>query len=192
MRFDHGAVSGSCVTCHNGTSATGKSAGHISSSNTCDACHVTSSWTNVRFNHNEVAGSCSTCHNGVTAAGKPGGHFVTTEQCDTCHRTTGWGSISFSHSSAGFPTGHRARDCTDCHRTNSQNAAYSTPAYAPDCAGCHANDYRAGEHKKYGNVKYRVDELRDCAGSCHEYTDATLTTIKKRRNNEHRSGSGGF
>jgi hypothetical protein len=37
-----------------------------------------------------------------------------------------------------------------------------------------------------------VDELRDCAGSCHFYTDSSLTTIKDRRNSEHRSGDGDF
>jgi len=34
--------------------------------------------------------------------------------------------------------------------------------------------------------------LRDCAGSCHIYSDATLTTIKERRSGEHRVSSGDF
>lgn len=64
---------------------------------------------------------------------------------------------------------------------------YPAPAFQPDCAGCHERDYKDGPHKKYGDVKYRVDELKDCSGACHEYTDATLTVIKERENGpEHR------
>jgi hypothetical protein len=191
VRFEHAAVNGACQTCHNGNIATGKPGAHIPSTNTCDDCHVTTSWGNVRFDHAAVNGACQTCHNGNIATGKPSGHFQTNAQCDDCHRTTGWERVSYSHSSGAFPSGHsNGLDCTDCHRSNSANAAFTTPAYRPDCAGCHANDFEADEHKKYKNpttVFYRVDELRDCAGSCHEYTDATLTKIKKRRSGEHRA-----
>jgi hypothetical protein len=31
-----------------------------------------------------------------------------------------------------------------------------------------------------------VNELRDCTGSCHLYSDSSLTTIEERRNGEHR------
>jgi hypothetical protein len=39
-------------------------------------------------------------------------------------------------------------------------------------------------------VRYTVGELRDCTGSCHVYTDATLTTIRERRSGEHRVSAG--
>jgi len=148
----------------------------------------------VRFDHAAVTGSCSSCHNGRTATGKPSGHFVTNNQCEDCHRSTGWSQISFSHVSGTFPVGHsNSLDCTDCHRANTVSSAWTTPAYRPDCAGCHASDFKRGPHKKYekpSTVFYQVGELRDCAGSCHFYTDATQTTIKKRRTGEHRSGRG--
>ena len=68
------------------------------------------------------------------------------------------------------------------------------PSLAPDCAGCHRNDYRTGPHKKHENpdVQYTVQELKDCTGSCHIYTDATLTQIKETRNREHRVSDSGF
>jgi len=68
-------------------------------------------------------------------------------------------------------------------------------AYAPDCAGCHANDYKTGPHKKTENpdTRYTVDELRDCTGACHVYTDSSLTTVKKfRPGPEHRVNKNDF
>jgi hypothetical protein len=81
-----------------------------------------------------------------------------------------------------------------CHQSNSQTATWTAPAYRPDCAGCHVNDYKSGSHKKYENpdANYTVSELRDCSGSCHIYTDSSMTTIKKSRNNEHSVNDGGF
>jgi hypothetical protein len=57
----------------------------------------------------------------------------------------------------------------------------------PDCAGCHASDFRSGPHKKVDSpqINYTVSELRDCSGACHEYTDATFTTIRRTRSGEH-------
>ena len=40
-RVDHAQVTGSCYSCHNGTTATGKHATHIQSTNNCAACHAT-------------------------------------------------------------------------------------------------------------------------------------------------------
>ena len=54
VRFDHADATGTCYSCHNGTSAPGKTNTHLATSNTCDDCHVTTSWTNVRFDHADV------------------------------------------------------------------------------------------------------------------------------------------
>ncbi|UCD12411.1 MAG: hypothetical protein JSU88_04830, partial [Nitrospinaceae bacterium] len=43
-RVDHGEVMGTCFSCHNGTTAIGKSANHIVSSNGCQDCHVPLAW----------------------------------------------------------------------------------------------------------------------------------------------------
>jgi hypothetical protein len=149
----------------------------------------------VRFDHSAVSGSCSSCHNGISATGKSAAHFVTTAQCDSCHRTTSWTSVTYSHTSGQIPSGHNTTQCANCHTTNNATQAYSFPAYKPDCAGCHANRYKSDPHKKYespNTVRYTVSELRDCSGACHIYTNSSLTTIKERRNSEHRPTDGGF
>ncbi|MDP1683569.1 MAG: hypothetical protein Q8L39_17575, partial [Burkholderiales bacterium] len=66
--------------------------------------------------------------------------------------------------------------------------------YKPDCAGCHAGKFKADSHKKVDSPKllYTVADLKNCAGSCHEYTDSNFTIIKKRRDSKHRSTDGGF
>lgn len=94
-----------------------------------------------------------------------------------------------------YPGDHQGDpDCILCHQSNSQIATYSAAIFKPDCAGCHANDYKPGPHKKHENpdVKYTVSELRDCTGACHIFEDATLTTVKKARNGEHRASDGDF
>jgi len=140
-----------------------------------------------------VTGNCASCHNGVTATGKGSGHFLTTRECNVCHEITYWSPDIFRHLSAGYPGDHRrALTCTDCHGGNSEAVTWSAPAYQPDCAGCHASNYRSDPHTKYGNVKYTVSELRDCSGSCHIYTDATLTQIRTRRSSQHRVSDGSF
>jgi hypothetical protein len=77
---------------------------------------------------------------------------------------------------------------------NSELGAWTSPAYKPDCAGCHAGDYKPDKHDKINSpqIQYTVSELRDCAGACHEYTDSTMTTIEKTRNNEHSVSKGGW
>jgi hypothetical protein len=195
--FDHSAVSpGTCTSCHNGTTATGKTPNHIITAAQCDECHTTIAWIPASFNHDLVTGSCSSCHNGTTATGKPGGHFVTSLQCDECHTTNLWIPIDFRHSSPAYPGDHSGNLlCTACHQANSETVTWSAPAYIPDCAACHANDYEQGPHKKYENpdTPYSVSELRDCTGSCHIYTDSSMTTIKKNRPGpEHQVNGGDF
>jgi hypothetical protein len=39
---------------------------------------------------------------------------------------------------------------------------------------------------------YTVGELKNCAGTCHEYTDSSMTTIYDFENSEHRVSDGSF
>lgn len=195
VNVNHNAVLGSCSNCHNGQTATGKHSTHIQTTAQCDFCHITSNWSAVTFDHTTITGNCSSCHNASTATGKPVNHFITTAECDICHRNTSWTPDIFIHSSPLYPNGHRQSfQCNDCHITNSESNAWRFSAYQPDCAGCHANDYESGPHKKHENpdAQYTVSELRDCTGSCHIYTNSSLTTIKDRRNSEHRISDGDF
>jgi hypothetical protein len=189
VRVDHNDVLGSCSTCHNGSKATGKPTGHVSTAAECDSCHRTLAWLPATFSHDNVSGSCATCHNGSKATGKPSGHFVTSLQCDECHTTTRWSSPRYGHASGGFPGGHSGATCTDCHKSNSEAVTWSNAALKPDCAGCHSNDFKQSEHKKYESpttAYYSAPDLRDCTGACHLYTNSSMTTVKESRSGKHR------
>jgi len=84
--------------------------------------------------------------------------------------------------------------CVSCHSTNSEVVPWKFGAYKPDCAGCHASDFEPDAHKKVDSprILYTVGELKNCSGSCHEYTNNTFTTIKRTRTGEHRSTGGDF
>jgi hypothetical protein len=166
VHFDHSAVSGSCSSCHNGTTATGKNATHIATTAQCDTCHTTTAWIPAHFDHAGVSGSCSTCHNGTSATGKNSGHFVTTQQCNVCHTTTAWTpTIRYVHTSGSYPGDHSvALTCSSCHTTNSETVPWRSPAYAPYCAACHEKDYKPSAH---GGKSVAVN--KDCYGSCHHH-----------------------
>jgi len=194
-RFDHSSVTQPCSSCHNGIAATGKTGGHIQTNAECDLCHTTSAWRPASFDHSAITGSCSSCHNGIAATGIPAGHFLSSSECDVCHTTDRWAPDVFRHMSANYPGDHRNDlACTRCHTANSDPVQWPFPSLQPDCAACHRSNFRPDPHKKYENPDafYTVEELRDCSGSCHIYTDATLTTIKQSRNGEHRVSDGSF
>lgn len=196
IRFDHTGITQPCSSCHNGTDATGKPMDHVVTNSECDVCHSTRGWSPARFDHAGITDGCSDCHDGTQATGTPSGHFMSAQDCSACHRTTGWTPDIFRHMSPNYPGDHaRDLDCTRCHPGNSDAVVYTDdPSLAPDCAGCHRNDFEPGPHKKHENpdTNYTVQELRDCSGSCHIYTDASLTTIKTTRNREHRVSDGDF
>jgi hypothetical protein len=187
--FDHSGITGNCFSCHNGTTATGKPSNHVPSANTCEDCHNTMSWATAGgFDHSGITGNCASCHNGSSATGKPPNHFVTSLDCVDCHSPAGWLPARYQHMSASYPGDHAGNlDCQACHTSNAQAVPWRFAAYAPDCAGCHANDFR-NEHIKVEQprILYTVSELRDCAGACHTYSDASFTTIVRTRTGEHR------
>ena len=193
-RFDHfNVMPGSCIDCHNNGIADGKDPGHIQSSNICDDCHTTTAWEPAFFNHASVTpGGCNACH----ADDKDSGHLVTSQSCDDCHTTTAWQPAFFSHMSAAYPGDHGGSlGCSDCHGANTQTFNWPSPGFQPDCAGCHEAEFRPGPHKSSENPDafYSVSQLRDCAGACHVYTDATQTTIKEFRSGpEHSVNRGDF
>ena len=193
--FNHAHVTAACSSCHNDVNAMGKGVQHLVTNAECDLCHSRRRWVPATFDHATVMGACSSCHDGTTATGEPTDHFQSTSECDACHTTTRWTAARYDHRSAAYPGEHRStRSCQDCHMANSDLVSWPSPTYRPECGGCHANDFKADSHKKVEgpDIKYNVSELRDCAGACHEYTDPSLTVIKKRRNSEHRVGDGEF
>ena len=165
-RLDHGAVRGSCFSCHNGITAQGKHATHTTSSNFCELCHSSGRWLPARFDHFGISGSCRTCH----ADDVPAGHFPTTADCFACHSTTRWSpTIPFRHTSPNYPGDHAGNlDCVRCHEGNTDVVIYQRPDLAGYCAGCHASDFQRDKHRnKQTGQLYTVEELRDCSASCH-------------------------
>ena len=81
-KVDHSTftVATNCASCHNGTSATGKSATHIPVGATnCIACHNTTAFKPSTWNHTQlpVTAQCATCHSGAypPADGKSASHI---------------------------------------------------------------------------------------------------------------------
>ena len=203
--FNHSMVTpGSCITCHNGSTATGKPNTTVhQTSASCDTCHRTTGWRPATgFSHTGIVTGCISCHNGTTAPGKGGGHFITTRSCEACHSiptsttTTGlWPVRNYTHTSPAYKIHNSGVICLGCHTGNSETITWKFGAYAPDCAGCHAGAFKADSHKKTEvptTILYTVAELKNCAGSCHLYTNNTFTTILQSRSGKHRSTDGGF
>lgn len=115
-------VADRCSTCHNGTTALGKSGTHIPTTSQCDVCHRSgfTAFAPATMNHASTTGpvaarNCATCHSGayisVNAQIKSATHIPTTQSCDVCHGTTAWTPTTFTH--AGVAPG----TCTTCHNT---------------------------------------------------------------------------
>jgi hypothetical protein len=127
----HFGVTSDCVSCHNGTLATGKGPTHVATNNACQNCHTTTAWLPARFDHRGVLASCVSCHNGALSAGKPAQHIQTTQDCGACHNTLDWKAVTFSH--VGI-----SGMCQSCHNgvtaTGKQIHHAST---TQDCGSCH-------------------------------------------------------
>jgi hypothetical protein len=139
-RMDHTAVTGTCLSCHNGVKAAGKTPNHVQSSDFCGDCHLTVAWAPARFNHSGITGSCYSCHNGTTATGKSNSHILSTNICEDCHHsTTAWLPATTDHSdvigtcyschngviATGKSADHEpsSNNCNDCHSTTAWKPA---------------------------------------------------------------------
>lgn len=166
--YNHsGVVAGSCVTCHNGTTALGKNLGHIPTSAACDTCHKNYlAFAPAQMNHSGLVGQCSSCHSGtylsVNAQSKPPTHVSTAAQCDTCHTsTTSWATATFVHAAPpgvcsschngskalGKPSNHipTSAACDNCHKNQLtfKPAQMDHSGLAGQCTTCHSGGYVA-------------------------------------------------
>ncbi len=120
---DHTQVLGTCFSCHSGTISIttgpvvgklqGPSGTHLTTVNTCELCHSTTSFIPATaFDHTGVAaGSCFTCHNNAPTIGKPATHMSTNNTCDSCHTTIVWKPVpktQFQHTAT-------LGACNSCH-----------------------------------------------------------------------------
>lgn len=172
VSVDHSATLGSCFSCHNGTTAKGKTPDHIPADNNCDACHTTVAFSPQRMDHAALApaakATCRGCHSGIRASAKSVSHLPTSAECGSCHTTLTWSPARFDHSTAsgscqgchngatalGKVPGHMTttRDCSTCHRYPHWTPilfSHSSAQYpgdhraAPACATCHTSSDQA-------------------------------------------------
>ena len=154
--FVHAAANaigtGTCDTCHNGSTAKGKTPTHIpvnSATSKCDSCHRSQAAfaTAITMNHSAVSTTaCASCHTGTfpPADGKPATHIpytgvtgVGNAACDSCHKagTATWTPARF-HGSFSV-----SAQCASCH-TGTYSPAVGKPnnathAGVTTCEGCH-------------------------------------------------------
>ena len=130
---DHTQVLGTCGSCHDGVTATGKHPAHIASSNNCDDCHTTIAWLPANFDHVNIVDNCFGCHNGTDATGKGPAHVQTTNVCEDCHSTNLWvPATTVDHN-------HVLGSCASCH--NGTTATGQNPGHfntTQDCGLCHS------------------------------------------------------
>ncbi len=147
---DHGGFTSAtnCITCHNGSSATGKAGTHMPTSGNCVSCHNTMGWKPAKWNHTQtpVANQCSTCHTGgfPPASGPTANHIpykslsgVSVSNCDSCHKGgyASWNPGAF-HTNVSVST-----QCATCH-INTSFGTTARPATAIHsgqtvCENCH-------------------------------------------------------
>jgi hypothetical protein len=99
-KVDHSTFTAAtnCATCHNGSTATGKSATHVPAATNCFSCHSVTGWKPTKWNHTQVAvtAQCASCHTGgfPPADGRSANHvpYQTVQRhwrsanCDSCHK----------------------------------------------------------------------------------------------------------
>ena len=180
-RFSHAQVpSGSCQTCHNGSTATAKTANHMSTSASCDTCHATMAWLPAKaMDHSgfNAATYCASCHNGTTASGKSSGHIpVGAANCLSCHSTNRFKPSSWNHTQTVVTA-----QCATCHSgayppadaKPANHVPYTAVAVSAsaNCDSCHKPGYSSWANGKY-HANFGVSS--QCA-TCHtgSYLNAT-------------------
>lgn len=178
--FSHvGMSEGACATCHNGTTAQGKSRSHIPvpTAVSCDNCHKPVSWLQVTFSHKGIDTGCSDCHTGQVFSGmptpkaKPNNHMVTALDCAQCHTTTSFAVIK-PGSPVAIPTGHiptGAQVCSACHKgTSFLPGIMNHVGISGSCESCHNGTSFVGvtPRGKLDAVPTHISTSLPCE-SCH-------------------------
>jgi hypothetical protein len=142
----------------------------------CQGCHDTRGWQNVRAMHDvgnfSLEGAhdalpCSTCHAGGRKLGGRGNLCITCHRaddvhanslggkCGDCHGQVAFAPARFDHVSVGCDLSglHRTLPCFDCHKAGNFGALTS------QCYGCHRDDVA-------GDGIHRGAAFFQC-GDCH-------------------------
>lgn len=121
-RFKHNTPD-LCSSCHNGTKAIGKPAGHVATQDECNQCHYTAvAWSPALggkpANHiNYTTASCTSCHTtggGILTVQMH--NYVTAQPCITCHlNTTTFMTNRATKKKIGHEGMKAGQDCISCH-----------------------------------------------------------------------------
>lgn len=177
--MDHTGTANLCANCHNGSSATGKSAKHIPTTQSCDICHRTSAWLPLLtpYSHTGVTtGSCSNCHTaGYTDIDvKPAGHIPTSLACDQCHRTSAWLPLITPYSHTGVAPG----SCRTCHTQPYTSITLMDSNHIPTtavtaswatCDACHKSYTTFTGVRLHSTVFTSASQHPGTCATCHEY-----------------------
>ncbi len=162
--FDHTGIVNNCVSCHNGTDATGMPQVPQLHPDTlgkdCSACHNTTAFAGAKYDHTGIVDGCASCHDGATARGKipPPDHVPTNDDCSVCHQTTGFIPGTFDH--AGI-----VENCRSCH--NGKFAIGKTDTHVQtnqDCGICHT----ASPPLSFKGAVFDHTGIVDNCVSCHD------------------------
>lgn len=182
--FDHSGLSivgntstPACVSCHDGTAATGQSVTHVpTSGQDCLVCHGTgfTSFNLPSFDHSAagITGNCISCHDGqthdsVVVIAKPTGHIPVSGDCSLCHNATDNGPGINGTSSSGF-----ARADLFVNTVH--------PAYTTGCRNCHSGSYDNTVYNARQHPNDSVHDTVDANGwecnACHTTTGNFMET----------------
>lgn len=164
----------------------------------CEACHRSTSWTDVRFDHASTAGiplnadhrqlACDACH-------KSGDVRAGTIVCVSCHRKDYDAAKNPAHAAAGFPVTceacHQPGDSTwqtrggfshaaifpllGVHATQACAACHKNNVYKGtprECIGCHQADYNRTQAPNHSAAGFPTT-----CDQCHRASDPTWTGV---------------
>lgn len=157
--YDHSTVSviypvstPTCVSCHDGTTALGRSVTHVplpTAGDDCLVCHAdTAGFTSFAldtFDHAAagITDNCTSCHDGLSHDGvvvisAPNSHIPSSDDCSTCHMDTNNGPSINGTNLSGFTNADQFVDAVH-------------PAYTTGCSRCHNGSY---DNDVYGATLY--------------------------------------
>lgn len=160
-----------CVSCHGADLLVATDPDHVSAGfvDSCDRCHVPTTWTGPGFNHpgfpltGAHAGlDCSDCHMGGVFTGTP-------SDCFSCHMDDYDGATDPNHVMLGIST-----ECQECHSTTTwEGASFNHAGIVSGCDACHLADWQATTSPNHMSVGFPTS-CEDCHGT-NTWFGATFT-----------------
>lgn len=163
-RFTHAGITTNCVSCHladyQGTSDPDHEVQQFSTS--CEDCHASfSTWNGASFSHVGITANCVGCHLGDYQASTDPRHSSAgfAQTCESCHTsTTTWDGARYNaHQFPIYSGAHRNMDCTQCHLSNTNYAAFS-------CTHCHEHNQSSmnSEHQGENGYSWQSSACYQC------------------------------